>query len=203
MKEYPTINSKCAPNLPCLAFQKLDGSNVRFEWSKKNGFYKFGTRNRLFDASDEMFGSAIKLFQDKYADDVSKIILKHKQYREAQYVVCFAEFFGPSSFAGWHDATETHDVVLFDVAVHKHGILDAKQFIDLFGGLHIPEIIYDGNYGQQFRQDVYEGKYIDKSFEGIVAKGGTGHKMWMSKQKTKAWLDKLKEKHPDSFDELA
>lgn len=181
----------------------MDGSNLRFEWSKKNGFYKFGTRNRLFDATDEVFGKAIKLFQDKYADDVSKIILKHKQYREAQYVVCFAEFLGPNSFAGWHEASDTHDVVLFDVAVHKHGILDAKEFVDLFGALHIPEIVYAGNYGQQFRQDVYEGKYIDKSFEGIVAKGGTGHKMWMGKQKTKAWLDKLKEKHPDNFEELA
>jgi hypothetical protein len=42
-------------------FDKLDGSNLRFEWKRKGGWYKYGTRHRLFDATDPGFGSAIEL----------------------------------------------------------------------------------------------------------------------------------------------
>lgn len=45
MKQYPTINywNKGYFGESCYAFEKLDGSNIRAEWSKKQGWHKFGT----------------------------------------------------------------------------------------------------------------------------------------------------------------
>lgn len=57
MKDYPSIpGSSKAPQLPCIAFKKYDGSNIRAEWSKKRGWYKFGTRTQLIDKTDLVFG---------------------------------------------------------------------------------------------------------------------------------------------------
>lgn len=47
----------------CIAFDKLDGSNLRFEWNKKQGWYKFGTRNRMFDRSDKVDVLEIRLHE--------------------------------------------------------------------------------------------------------------------------------------------
>jgi len=44
MKSYPSIPGKHTNGIPLTVFDKLDGSNIRAEWSKKRGFYKFGTR---------------------------------------------------------------------------------------------------------------------------------------------------------------
>jgi hypothetical protein len=44
MKTYPSI-SRDIVGQPIYAFDKLDGSNIRAEWSKKNGFHKFGSRD--------------------------------------------------------------------------------------------------------------------------------------------------------------
>ena len=47
MKQYPKIDyhDQGRFNENCVAFLKIDGSNLRFEWSKKREFYKFGTKN--------------------------------------------------------------------------------------------------------------------------------------------------------------
>jgi hypothetical protein len=50
MYRYPEIDGPSkAPHEHCLAFDKLDGSNMRFEWSPKRGWYKFGSRGQLID----------------------------------------------------------------------------------------------------------------------------------------------------------
>lgn len=42
MIEYPEIiNSSKAPRLACIAFDKLDGSNIRIKWTQKRGFDLF------------------------------------------------------------------------------------------------------------------------------------------------------------------
>lgn len=76
MKEYPKIlgSERIPLNEECIAFDKLDGSNLRFEYSKKQGWYKFGTRRRLFDHTDPDFGSALEIFQRKYAEPIEKIV---------------------------------------------------------------------------------------------------------------------------------
>jgi hypothetical protein len=77
MKAYPSIPRSTGmtfqeiPN--AYVFDKLDGSQIRVEWSRKRGWYKFGTRTRLFDQTDGQFGRAIPIFQRTLADQVAKI----------------------------------------------------------------------------------------------------------------------------------
>lgn len=197
MKEYPKIlGSEKAPiNETCIAFDKLDGSNLRFEWDHKQKWYKFGTRRRLFDAKDPDFGGAIELFMQKYSQDIEKIVFD--KFKKPESFICYAEYFGPNSFAGIHDPTllnlpnDPKDLVLFDVNIHKKGFVDPQNFVNLFGNLHIPRVLYQGPLTLTFIDDVRQGKY--DVVEGVIVKGGTGHDIWMRKIKTLTYLQKLKD----------
>jgi hypothetical protein len=192
MKYYPSIPypDDFALGQHCYAFYKYDGSNLRFEWSKKQGWYKYGTRNRLFDKTDPDFGSAIELFMNTYADGLAKVFAG-KEYRNSDRAIVFAEFFGPNSFAGSHVATDTKQLMLFDVNLHKKGILDPKRFIGDFGHLNVAQVIYEGEFTQEFIDSVYQGN--QPVVEGVIVKGGTGHSLWMRKVKTAAYKQRLKE----------
>ena len=63
MLAYPSIPSwrDVSKGLPCLAFYKYDGSNLRFEWNSKTGWCKFGTRTQLFDKYTELYSQALPL----------------------------------------------------------------------------------------------------------------------------------------------
>lgn len=192
MKQYPSIFTVEQAGIPknpqCIAFFKHDGSNLRFEYTKGE-WNKFGTRTKLFDESHSVFGEAIPLFFQQWAEVLSSILDKNK----IQKATAFFEFYGPSSFAGIHEPNEKRNLTLIDVDVYKQGIMSARDFVKLFGHLEIPKIIYEGNLTNQFVEDVYNGKY--DVVEGIVAKGGNKkHKIWMRKAKTKTYLDKLKSK---------
>jgi hypothetical protein len=188
-----------APHGPCIAFDKLDGSNLRYEWHKKRGWSKFGTRQRLFDANDPHFGGAIDLFLSTYAEGVERVIRDNKDYRGVDEAIAFCEFFGPSSFAGQHDPSEPKTLTLFDVNIHKRGIVPPRDFIRNFGHLGIPRVVFEGNFGPQLISDVREHR-LAVTCEGVVCKGilhgkrkSDQHGLWMSKIKTKTWLTKLKE----------
>ena len=139
MKDYPSINginryNKAPLGQSCIAFRKLDGSNLRFEWSKKRGWHLFGTRIRTFDRSDPEYGCAINIFERKYADAIVAASCDFRDFKKPQGLVAFCEFFGPHSFAGWHDPTalqkigfdvtsnEPKELVLFDVNINKRGL---------------------------------------------------------------------------------
>ena len=189
---------------PCIGFRKEDGSNLRFEWQQKAGWCKFGTRHRTISPSDPEYGQAIGLFLNKYGDGVEKVIKTDKQFRGVREVVCFCEYFGPHSFGGQHDPLNpviamtgvTHnspmDVVLFDVNLHKKGLLSPRAFLNSLGHLPIAQVIYEGNLTPEFVSDVREGKY--PVVEGIVCKGGEGHKLWFRKVKTLSYLEELKKR---------
>src|SRR5208282_684728 len=104
MLSYPSIPSWKASVLgePCIAFYKYDGSNLRFEWSPKKGWYKYGTRTQLFDQTAVPYNQAIPYFHDMMADDIVRQVV-NDQGRKPERIVAFTEFFGPSSFAGTHD----------------------------------------------------------------------------------------------------
>lgn len=194
MYQYPSIQGPSkAPHLPCMAFEKIDGSNLRWEWSRKNKWSKFGTRHCLFDSSSE-FAPAIDIFMSKYAEAIEKIIKDHKLYRNAERITAFTEYWGQKSFAGQHIADDSKDLVLFDVQVHKRGLLGPREFVDLFGKLDISKLVYEGILNDSFIQDVRDGKFPNrqKSNEGVVCKGGSGHKLWMRKIKTTAYMERLK-----------
>ena len=197
MKSYPKIDyyNKGIIGSPVICFDKLDGSNIRFEWSRKRGWYKFGTKNVMITADDENFGKAIPLFLDKYGDSLPQAF--SNRYNKVENFVVFCEYLGPNSFAGWHDPNDTMDIVLFDVNQYKRGFIQPFEFLDNFGHLHIPKVIYNGKYTEDLIADVKSNKYGLK--EGVVGKGLTktkkeGEQIWMVKVKINEWLKKVKEK---------
>lgn len=191
MKSYPSITKEVRHDLHIYAFDKLDGSNIRAEWNSKKGFYKFGTKNQLIDESAKPFGRAIKILQDKYADDLSMVFKEHK-WRD---VICFFELHGPSSFAGTHNFDEDLTVTLFDVNPYKEGILEPREFIKYFSHLDIPKVLYEGRITTDLFDKIKQSTLPDMTFEGVVCKGASdsGARMpVMFKVKSQAWLDKLK-----------
>ena len=111
MKQYPSITGQITNSLPIYAFDKLDGSNIRAEWHPKKGFWKFGSRTQLIDATNPL-GKSIPLIKEQ--EEKFTKIFKEMQIKEA---TCFFEFFGPSSFAGIHNWEENHQIVLIDVTI--------------------------------------------------------------------------------------
>jgi hypothetical protein len=206
MKEYPSIPGPLdSPPLPCIAFVKYDGSNLRFRWGRKAGWWQFGTRRRLFTEADPEFGQAIGLFLAKYAEGVERVIRLDPHFRRAEEVICYGEFFGPHSFAGLHDpahpvlatagvtANDPKDLVLFDVNVHGKGLMAPRHFLDAFGHLPVAEVVFEGPFTPCFIEEVRRGKYPVR--EGVVAKGLEGkapHGIWMRKVKTHAYLEELR-----------
>jgi len=117
MKTYPSIGGPSSGHhKPCYAFVKYDGSNLRFEWSKKRGWYKFGTRKTLLDENHPIYGPAIPLFLQKYGDGLEAVFGKEKLFRGVENVIVYAEWFGSQSLAGMHKPWDhKRDIVLFDV----------------------------------------------------------------------------------------
>jgi hypothetical protein len=198
MKHYPSIlGSKfCTIGKPGIAFYKYDGSNLRWEWNKKSGWNKFGTRNLLFDRTTEPYNQSIEMFLD---DIGPKIIEELKQIdRNLIKTTAFTEFFGPNSFAGSHEDDDPKELRLFDVMMYRKGFIPPDQFVEMFGKYKwSAEVIYRGEIDLQFIQDVREGKY--PVVEGVVCKGDD----FVFKVKTNEYLAKLKRVFQDKWEDYA
>lgn len=206
MIEYPSIlPSAKAPRENCIAFEKFDGSNIRVKYTSKKGFVLFGSRTQLFDKGHPFLGDAVDIFYQKYENKLVDLI--EQNWPNEREVIAFLEFFGPNSFAGWHEKEDKKDLVLFDLMVgHKNRkFLLPQEFVKLTQKVQadIPKIIYEGNLTDQFIQDVRDGKYDQQSasrvFEGVVCKGtartgASRGNVWMAKIKTQKYLDLLKGK---------
>ena len=159
------------------------------------GWYKFGTRNEIISNLNSQFGKSIDLFIDKYGNDLEEIFKSDKQYRNSIGFVAFAEYFGTNSFAGQHK-DEKMDIKLFDISQYKRGLVPPKEFIEKFGHLDIPDLVYQGDYNLDMISTIRNNKLGLK--EGVVIKGVYKTKgndiVWMSKVKTNDWLLKIKEK---------
>lgn len=190
MKSYPTISRKIIYGNNFYCFDKLDGSNIRAEWSKKRSFYKFGTRTRLLDKNEPILGESISLIKNQYEKDLHDIFLKERQ----ENVVCFFEFYGVNSFAGMH-IKEDHFISLIDVSFYKRGIIDPREFINLFKNLSIPKLLYKGSINQSFIDSVKKSTLENMTFEGVVCKEiSSKNKISnMFKIKSQLWLDRLKD----------
>jgi hypothetical protein len=197
MLHYPSIlgSAKAPLGKPCVAFYKYDGSNLRFEWTTKSGWSKFGTRRQLFDAQTPVFGRSIQYFHDTgMADEIVRRTIDYR--RKPERIIAFGEWFGPNSFAGLHAETEEQELRLFDITLFKLGFLSPKDFIKVYGDMpQAAEIVYEGNMNKQFINDVKTGKY--NVFEGVVAKGND----WSVKIKTDAYFEKLRNKFPERWQE--
>lgn len=191
MKEYPTISREIHYGRSIYVFDKLDGSNVRAEWTPKKKFHKFGSKNRLIGTDQAFLPEAEELIKSNFEKQLSDI------FRKERYVkaIGFFEFWGPNSFAGQH-IDEDHEVSLIDINPHKKGILLPRNFYRLFGKLNIAQLLYHGNANNIFEEEVKSGKLQGMTFEGVVCKGAplkNGYPPLMFKIKSDAWIKKLKE----------
>jgi hypothetical protein len=203
MKDYHSIDGKIIKGSPFYAQAKYDGSNLRAKWQPKKGFCLFGSRTQLIDETNPL-GKGIGLFRAKYEQKLHDIF-KANKFEE---VVCFFEFYGPSSFAGVHDYAEIgHDVVLFDINVHKKGLIHPKEFYKLLKDVPVAELLYHGNITDEFVESVKSSTLEGMPFEGCVCKGAplkNGYPPHAFKIKSDKWIEKVKSMYfdPDKLKEL-
>ena len=199
MKQYPKIPHwyKIHFGGDCVAFYKEDGTNMRFEWSKKrNKWYKFGTRNNVITLNDEIYGQGIEIFLEKYSEKLIDVF--HTKYKNVESVVVFCEYFGENSFAGQHYHNDKKELRLFDVSLYKRGFVSPYEFIDNFGHLDITKVIYQGKYNNELVDNVRNNIFCLN--EGVICKGIIEKTIWQSKIKTNTWLERLeKEKGKKSI----
>lgn len=195
MQDYPSIErGYIVKGEPIYAFDKMDGSQIRAEWTKKKKFWKFGTRKQLISKSkirgDKGWGEAVWLVLEKYEKDLHDIFVKERYLK----ATCFFEFYGKNSFAGRH-YDEEHTVTLFDIKANKKGLLPPKEFLKVTNGVDRAKLLYYGNANEPFIETVRNGELEGMTFEGVVCKAQrmkTYGLPIMFKLKNKAWLEKLK-----------
>jgi hypothetical protein len=194
MKHYPSIPRSTGQDFQefdAYVFDKLDGSNLRFEWNRKRGFYKTGTRERLFDKTDLVFGQALPVFETTWSESLNKVF-RDQRWESA---IVFCEFWGARSFAGLHEPDDSKHLTLFDVNPFKKGILGPKEFLKLFGKFEdTPRFLGIQRWTRGFVERVRRGEVEGITFEGVVGKAGEGHHQVRGKAKTQVWIDKVLEK---------
>jgi len=192
---YPSIDGSAKAPLgkPCLAFYKYDGSNLRFEWQPKQGWFKFGSRTQLISPGNAILGAAIPRFVETMGAEVVRRV--RDDYRGMQRIIAFCEWFGPNSFAGIHtDPVDQMGLRLLDVSLYKKGFMRPRDFYKMFREMpECAELVYDGNLNQSFIDDVRRGVY--PVWEGVVAKGDD----FMVKIKTDAYFKKLNEVYGTAY----
>jgi hypothetical protein len=176
-------------------FDKIDGSNLRFEWSRKPGWYKFGTRKRWFDHNDEDFGEAIPLFMSTLAEPLAKMAYDKKWGR----IIAFAEFWGDNSLGGLHHPDDEKRLTLFDFNVHKKGLLSPELFREHFEGtVDTPKYLGKYWWNKTFMDNVRRCEIEGITFEGVVGKAIVNDQLVMAKAKTSIWLDEIRAKRANA-----
>ena len=203
MKQYPSIPRATNITRPFDAylFAKLDGSNLRFEWSPKVGWSKAGTRHRLLDPTDPVFAPALALFESDWAEPLARIAQGQRWPR----LTVFLEFYGRHSLAGLHQAGDSKSLTLFDAAPFG-GLLGPSEFLRLFGELPITPFLGQARFDAALAQAVRVGDFPGSDspvraaqavFEGVVAKGMSpnGRDVELAKAKSQAWIDAVRARY--------
>jgi len=188
VKTYPSIPRFSGKSRDLYTFDKLDGSNLRFEWTKKKGWHKFGTRKRLFDETDIIFGSAIPLFMESLSEPIGKVFAD----KNWQKTIVFVEFWGHESFAGVHIEDDPKFLTVIDISIHRLGMLPPKEFLTYFEEFG-PAYLGYHRWNKEFVDLVHSGESdLSISFEGIVGKTMQKNVMVMYKAKTREWINKVR-----------
>lgn len=154
----------------------------------------------MIDRNSPVFGEGIDIFLNKYGDELDRIF--RTKYKKIESFVVFGEFVGENSFAGQHVDTDDKDVIIFDINQYKKGIISPYEFIDNFGHLDIPNVIYRGEYTNDLIKDIRDNKY--NLSEGVIVKGVQktrkgANEIWMVKIKTNQWLQRVKDKFGEKY----
>ncbi len=190
MKDYPSIPSAIGQQFREIPraqiFDKLDGSSMRAEWNRKQGWYKHGKRSGLTDDSNPHLVAAPAVFMAAMSETLAKIAVDSRW----DAVVVFYEFWGCKSIAGLHFSGDPKFVTLFDAAPYKKGILGPTEFRKLFEG-KVPTAKYLGtvNWTRGYVDLVRKGVIDGITHEGVVAKAGEKHDIVRAKAKTQRWID--------------
>jgi RNA ligase len=198
MLYYPKMpGSEKAPlGERCIAFEKLDGTNLHFCWEREFGWHAFGTRRDRFNLTERgiaefavahpELSEAAGVFYATLAEGVAAVLLGG----EADEATAFCEFLGEGSFAGQHKASEPKRLVFFDLALPGEAFVAPEDFVRDFGHLPTPRVVYRGKLTGQFTDDVRKGKF--GVAEGVVCKGVSKGVPWRCKVKTDAYRERLK-----------
>lgn len=164
MKQYPSIPRATGQDFrefPAHVFDKLDGSNLRFEWNRKRGWHKQGTRHRLFDLSDPDFGKAIPLFTSSWAEALDR---KFTEDRVEQALVFF-EYWDITCLGGRPaDPPGEKRLTLFDVNLHRRGFVPPLEFVREYSKLgdtarYLGEVKWTRSFvGRVYNNDIPEGR---------------------------------------------
>lgn len=213
MLEYPSIiNSSKAPREPCIAFNKLDGSNVRVKYTQKKGFHLFGSRHQLFDETHPFLAGAIPSFKERYEEALCSLFTT-KAFRDYKEIIVFGEYYGEKSFAGVHaDDDPTKKFVMFDILLtlkDRVEFIRPQDFIELFQQkVEIPDIVYEGNLNEDFILSVRNNQAGYPLTEGVICKGTQTKgsyrgKVWMCKIKTNSYIESLKSRFGDDWEKYS
>lgn len=200
MKQYPSIETQIIRDHVMYVFDKIDGSNIRVEWSRKSGFSKYGARKTMI-GEGHFLSESVDIFNRDFADELA---IRFKKIR-TERVTVFLEFHGENSFAGNHE-DEPHKLSLIDIDLFKVGLIDPRIYIDDFGDLDIAKLLYVGKINNEVIEQVKQSELEGMTFEGVVCKTYVKKRMLMFKIKSLAWLQKLKKKcagNEKLFNELA
>ena len=196
MITYPSIPRK-GIDVPYYLFDKIDGSNIRAEFSLKKGFHRFGTRQRLLSDDSGPFLNQSKTLIEAY-DEKIRAIFKEQRWEQG---VLFFEFFGEHSFAGSHVEGDAFQVSLIDIHLHKKGFLPPKEFLTIFDNqIPTPTFLGISKLTKPLIEQIRKRELKGIHFEGVVGKAQAKNDILRCKVKTQDWLDKLKHYCGDNLD---
>lgn len=197
MKQYPSIPAEVLRQISVNVYDKIDGSNIRVEWKRKQGrksgnFYKFGSRKQLLATDQGIIAKAPDLL-DIHAEDLEKQLV---DFLKVDRCICYFEFHGSGSFAGSHDPDDDHRLSLLDIEVYKKGMISQPDYLKICERSSIDVPVHIGRHviTPDFEAAVRNGEY--GTFEGVVCKARTATdkygKPLMFKIKNQAWIDEVK-----------
>lgn len=195
MKQYPTISPIVQRRISVNVYDKIDGSNIRVEWTKKRGFHKFGSRKQLLASDQGLISKAPGLLL-AYAEKLENYLIGHLHTDRA---IVYFEFYGENSFAGSHETTDNHKLAVLDIEIYKKGFIHQDEYLYMAENHDIPTPLHWGKMiiTPEFEKRVRNGEI--GSFEGVVCKAVNAKDKYgkpiMFKIKNQAWIDKVKEKY--------
>jgi hypothetical protein len=198
MFRYPPIARSTGTGFrefDAYVFDKIDGRNLRFEWSRKRGWYKSGTRELLFDETDPDVGRALPLFRQQLATPLENIA----RCERWDHLIAFVECWTLHSLSGILRTDEEMRLTVFDLArPDRDEMVGPREFLALMGKAeigYVPRFLGQHRWTRGFVQRVWQGDVDGVTFEGVVGKSTDGY---MAKAKTQAWVNTILREHGEA-----